>query len=616
MKHQRSSSSAAALPPATCVNTEWTIDYSAVKFPRPRITVTADSITTSVLDCPVAWSGQYSSIVPGYAAALTVQLGSCQADANIPSVEIRDVDEMPGDIVRKEIWFHYGSVPCGGCGLHYQAGLIVTRMNDTPPPPTITLAVEAHNALSSAGPFVVSAADTPSFSVTETHTSGSPCYPATPVIAWQTPTFFRAADFYDAQKDSLIIPASASAYAFYPAGTPDELYILPRAVIDDENGSGSGSALIHLRLKEHCPLVVMSQEEILNNDTATIVTVDVKKKLKYGGITSYPPNTLFTVGIISGQGYGTLMNPAGDTADVFESTAIPLRFVPDTSFHGSLGEVTIRGYEAAEERTTARGTPSTRKAKPDTRPAARLLPPGTCDPDAGFRILGLHHLEIVLGTDDIAFTESTPMYVIGKTIVNSDYAIKEGTRITVALSGEVDYATFIVGDDTLKTPPAAFELVYSTTPSVLPQFAGIFKNHTTAANVTIHAHVAGDPNTSGQKAVNIKEKSIRIRTVNNIPAVVAPLISYDKESNEKLLKPDNMLLMEIMASRGGVPLDGHEVIVHNMYVHGTGGHTHTATAWKARDSSDDHIGFILVDQQYHTFPYKFLLDNDGKKNRE
>ena len=169
--------------------------------------------------------------------------------------------------------------------------------------------------------------------------------PAHSLIAKQNGTIKKnaAQQASDSSQQIIIDYASANggslSYIADGTLTPETVQVIPIEVacMDDTSKKGNVSVVI-INEQIGCTTVILSANQMNAGDT---ITVSIEKKLEDGvTLVPYPAGTLFTLNLIDGKAYGTLVGSGGSGPTI--TTTSPAQFIAKSKIHVESAVVTIR----------------------------------------------------------------------------------------------------------------------------------------------------------------------------------------------------------------------------------------------------------------------------------
>lgn len=581
----------------SCIKTIVSMNYSQIHIAQPIIEISYPGGTDRILNCATGYGGYYQKEYFGVPADYGMSVNSCIQNIEIPQVEIKEVSPIQGELSRFDIWFKFSTSPCGGCPLNILVGNLISLPTESAPSPTIELTILCSDSTRNASienPFIISSNYLPIFVLSEVHISGNDCYPSNaPIITWECPDTINISDFYDAVGDSFVIPISAQQYATFPNGTPDILQIACKVNIEDPYGSSSNDPkYLHFELKDGCPFITSIVTSINNNETEKKIPIFVKKKLKHGGVTNYPENTLFDFSILDGMSYAKLEDLSGQTSNQFFSVTNPIYLLPDTSNHLPSAKVEVKGVPSQLQYLGGR--------------ANKMNVIDACQITTEFEILGLNHLEIIVLSDDLAYSESVPIYVKGKNVKGEDYDLPLNEYINLSVSEGQDYGALITPEgDTLFQGNTVYSASVGQLMECNTLFGAVKKNPVIGELVTISAKLESNQNVAGEYIANVQEQTIRLVTLNSVFPTVKPV--YD------LITPENQLNLEVGVTRAGIPQSNHPFSISIKTILNSGGHEHQHHH-PIEENNQIESGSILIDESIVPFPIIRETSENGRKS--
>jgi len=190
------------------------------------------------------------------------------------------------------------------------------------------------------------------------------------------------------------------------------------------------------------------------------------------------------------------------------------------------------------------------------------------------------HFEVRLEPEEIAFTETSRIFVQAKDANDQDIEFDENEQLLLYLMTNPEYGTFIdVNGDTVKTsPPSLPNVRYGDAREGRIRFAAVKANPKTQATSVIRVEWQQDATKTGEKEITILEKTLKIVMIG--PREVRPLIPEEiirLPGNQGRIIPSRaMTELRVQLTRGGVQIGGHPFALISDYVDGSGGHDHVS----------------------------------------
>ena len=205
----------------------------------------------------------------------------------------------------------------------------------------------------------------------------------------------------------------------------------------------------------------------------------------------------------------------------------------------------------------------------------------------------MDHFEVRLEPEEIAFTETSKIFVQAKDANDQDIEFDDSEQLLLYLMTNPEYGTFIdVNGDTVKTsPPSLPNVSYGDAREGKIRFAAVKVNPKTQATSMIRVEWQQDATKMGEKEITILEKTLKI--VMQGPNEVWPLLPPASPTNPH---PDNTTLLEIRLTRGGLPVSGHGIRLSTDYVDGSGGHDHDNQPSRRPRGDFDNYGHFVSSQ--------------------
>jgi hypothetical protein len=322
----------------------------------------------------------------------------------------------------------------------------------------------------------------------------------------------------------------------YGAG-PEPVTIRDEAL--DEN-SKFGKVGLMVNGEEVCPVVDFAKRQIGPGDT---IRVSIKGKKADGTIVEYRPERQFDISISEGTEYGVLRFVEWDeTGSSFERARQPFEFIAVDSLTVDSAVVQIIGYPSPSGRgddeipaslndggDKADQVVSLKKESSEKKVArakalarqngfvglARMLAENACETPVGQVVVKssrLDHFEIRLEAEEIAFTETSKIYLQAKDAQNLDIEFDENEKLLFYLTINPEYGTFIdARGDTVKTsPPSLPDVSYGDARSGRIRFAAVRTNPQTETRSSIRAEWQRDPTKMGEKEIRVVEQTLKI----------------------------------------------------------------------------------------------------------
>jgi hypothetical protein len=190
------------------------------------------------------------------------------------------------------------------------------------------------------------------------------------------------------------------------------------------------------------------------------------------------------------------------------------------------------------------------------------------------------HFEVRLEPEEIAFTETSKIFVQAKDANDQDIDFDENEKLLFYLMTNPDYGTFIdANGDTVKaSPPSLPNVSYGDAREGKIRFAAVKTNPKTQAISLIRVEWQQDPTKIGEKEITILEKTLKI--VMTGPREVRPLIPEEiikLPGNQGSIIPSRaMTELRVQLTRGGGRVSVHPFTLLSNYVDRSGGHDHVS----------------------------------------
>jgi hypothetical protein len=194
------------------------------------------------------------------------------------------------------------------------------------------------------------------------------------------------------------------------------------------------------------------------------------------------------------------------------------------------------------------------------------------------------HFAITLEHDEIAFTETSKIFVRAKDVNDQDVAFDDDEKLFFTVIENGQYGTFIKKNgDTVRTePPTLGDVTYADARSGQIRFAAVKKNPAVREVAKIRVAWQGDETKKGEKGIAVLEQTLKI--VLHGPREIWPLLPPASPTNPH---PDNTTLLEIQMTRGGEPVAEHPFKLWTEYVDRSGGHDHDEQQTRTRRPESD-----------------------------
>jgi len=201
------------------------------------------------------------------------------------------------------------------------------------------------------------------------------------------------------------------------------------------------------------------------------------------------------------------------------------------------------------------------------------------------------HFAIILEHDEIAFTETSKIFVQAKDAndQNVDFDDNELLFFTVIENGQ--YGTFIKKNgDTVKTePPTLGDISYADARTGRMQFAAVRQL------AKIRVAWQGDETKKGEREIAVLEQTLKIVMIG--PQEVRPLIPEEiirlPGDQGSIIPSRAMTELRVQLTRGGVRIADHPFTLSSDYIDGSGGHDHLTDR---RPRTLDNYGYFALKQ--------------------
>jgi hypothetical protein len=191
---------------------------------------------------------------------------------------------------------------------------------------------------------------------------------------------------------------------------------------------------------------------------------------------------------------------------------------------------------------------------------------------------GPDHFAITLEHDEIAFTETSKIFVQAKDASDQDVVFDDNEKLFFTVIENGQYGTFInKSGDTVKTaPPTLGDVTYADARSGQIRFAAVKKNPAVREVAKIRVTWQGDETKKGETEIAILEQTLKIVMIG--PREVRPLIPEEiikLPGNQGTITPFGaMTELHVSLTYKGSQIAGHQFELSSNYVDGSGGHDH------------------------------------------
>jgi len=207
------------------------------------------------------------------------------------------------------------------------------------------------------------------------------------------------------------------------------------------------------------------------------------------------------------------------------------------------------------------------------------------------------HFAITLEHDEIAYTETSKIFVQAKDANDQDIEFDDSEKLLFYLTTNPEYGTFIDanGDTVSASPPCLPNARYGDAREGKIRFAAVKTNPKTQATSVIRVEWQQDATKMGEKEITILEKTLKI--VMTGPREVRPLIPEEiikLPGNQGSIIPSRaMTELRVQLTRGGIRIGGHPFRLSSDYIDGSGGHDHVTPR---RPRTLDNYGSFALKQ--------------------
>ncbi len=203
------------------------------------------------------------------------------------------------------------------------------------------------------------------------------------------------------------------------------------------------------------------------------------------------------------------------------------------------------------------------------------------------------HFAITLEHDEIAFTETSKIFVQAKDINDQDVVFDDDEKLFFTVIENGQYGTFInKNGDTVKTePPTLGDITYADARSGQIRFAAVKKDPAVREVAKIRVAWQGDETKKGEKEIAVLEQTLKI--VLHGPREIWPLLPPASPTNPH---SDNTTLLEIQLTRAGLAVSGHRFHLETDYVDGSGGHDHGDQPSRRERGDFENYGHFVSSQ--------------------
>ncbi len=235
--------------------------------------------------------------------------------------------------------------------------------------------------------------------------------------------------------------------------------------------------------------------------------------------------------------------------------------------------------------------------------------------DLYIEAIGLDHFDITLEKDEIAFTETSRIFVQAKDKDNNDVDLDGDSRLIFSLKGESAYGTFIKPNgDTVKTfPTEAGGITYSDAQARKVVFAAVAANPETIGKPKIVVALESDLSKDGEKEITVLEQHLKIVMLG--PKQIMPILP-----NTILIIPPGSsnpfsTKFKVRSTLRGQPVGQQPFELSNDHVIGSGGHEHNEPR---RPNTPNNYGYFISkkDNLNHLAPLDDNTGSDGEATFE
>ena len=184
---------------------------------------------------------------------------------------------------------------------------------------------------------------------------------------------------------------------------------------------------------------------------------------------------------------------------------------------------------------------------------------------------GPDHFAITLEHDEIAFTETSKIFVQAKDASDQDVVFDDNEKLFFTVIENGQYGTFInKSGDTVKTaPPTLGDVTYADARSGQIRFAAVKKNPAVREVAKIRVAWQGDETKKGETEIAVLEQTLKIVLFG--PREIWPILP---PADPEHPHADNRTLLEIQMTRGSEPVAAHPFKLWTAYVDRSGAHDH------------------------------------------
>jgi hypothetical protein len=305
-----------------------------------------------------------------------------------------------------------------------------------------------------------------------------------------------------------------------------------------------------------------------------------------------PVGPLVTVGIKDSTEYGTLSYNGSGLVQADEIEGVETSFISD-EYSGTVLKF------LANEKTPTQTFPVTLFAKKTDEGSSSFEVPPNMYPFPGrdtVRAVGsikfiagadsLHHFEVRLDQDTIAFTETTKIFVQAKDSSNQDIEFEGTNLLTFSIDSTV-YGSFIDAAGDTISPPLA-DVLYSDAKNGIIRFAAVNKNPDSVVSFKIIVKLQEDTTKTGDTTLVLWEQTLKI--VMSEPREVRP--SIPSENQNAAMVQQRRKTFEVQMTRARKSVADHPFLIRTDYVRGSGGHDHDNTRGTVREDNNDNYGYF------------------------
>ncbi len=223
----------------------------------------------------------------------------------------------------------------------------------------------------------------------------------------------------------------------------------------------------------------------------------------------------------------------------------------------------------------------------------------------------VHHFEVRLEKDTVAFTESAKIFVKAKDVNDRDVELAADKLVKLSITANNEYGTFInKNGDTLKTTPVELEHVpYGDAKAGLIQFSAVKKNPIDPLLCKVRVELESDPSKAGEREIPVVEQTLKIvmegerevepRNLRGLRTAPIPTNANKKE-------------FKVQLTRNKAAVPNHSFELTTDYIDGTGGHDHVTPR---RTQNRDNYGYFILrrDGRDYDRPYNGQTQDDGRE---